>query len=117
MNSKGNVLILGLLILQVIFMVSMNFSLNLDHLSNINRYDPSFECAKIKAIQRIEYEFRKGKEKDFEFDSDGYHVEVIYGFDECEVIFEGEHEVVMRVAYDPAYWAIGSVEYDFENWE
>ena len=53
MNKKGNVWIVGLLILQIILVISTNFYLNLDHLLKINNIDPTFECVKIKVINRI----------------------------------------------------------------
>ena len=117
MNKKGNVWIVGLLILQIILVISTNFYLNLDHLLKINKIDPTFECVKIKVINRIKQEFKDNEMEDFEVDIDGYHVEVVYNVFDCNVIFDGEHYVEMFVEYDLVYMCIGSVEYDFEGWE
>lgn len=116
-NNQGNVLILGLIILQIILIISINFNLNLDHLTNINQIDPTLESVKIRVIQRIEYEFRNNKIKDFEMQIEDYHVEVIYDVDRCDVIIDGEYHLEMKVVYDIVFWALGSVEYDYEYWE
>lgn len=116
-NNKGNVWIVGLFILELILIISFNFMLNLDHLSKINQIDPTFECVKIKIIQRIKKEFRENKIKDFEVKIDGYNVQVYYDVDRCEVIFDGKHYVEMNVIYDEVFWCLGSVEYDYEGWE
>lgn len=116
-NNNGNVLVLGLIILQLIVMIGINFSLNLDHLLKLNSIDPSFECMKIKVIQQIKEDFYKGKTNDFEIEDENYQVNISYQGNECNVYFEGKHNVKMHIVYDDVYLCIASIEYDYSNWE
>lgn len=116
-NNRGNVLIISLFILQILTLVVFNFSLNLNQLKKINQIDPTFECVKIQVIQEIKKQFISEKTNDFEVEIDGYDVQVIYGVDSCDVIFDGEHHVEMKIEFDIVFWALGLVEYDYDYWQ
>ncbi len=113
MNNKGNILIIGIILLNIICILGNIFTSNLNQILILNNVDTNMEIMKIKTIQRIEKEF-KDECKDFELNEYGVHVLAEYDGIDYLVTFVGKNEVQMKISFDDVFECLEKIEYIYE---
>ena len=111
---KGNGLIIGIILLNLIITISLNFNIHLKKLSLLNQYDVQMECLKIKVVQQLEKEFEKGTCIDFKIEENDYYCEVNFYGSEAHAYFYGDQTFTMIFTYDDVFLCIASVEYIYD---
>ena len=113
MNNKGNILIVGIVLLNVICILGNIFTTNLRQIYILNHIDTNMETVKIKTIQKIENEF-KNECKDFEINENEIHVFAEYDVIDYLVTFEGKNNYQMKISYDYVFECIENIEYIYD---
>ena len=114
-NEKGNILILGIIVMNIIILLASNINILLQQKLILNNYDSDMEVIKIKVIQKIENECTKDTPEDFTFEEGNIYVSATYVGLDYFVNVEGKKKYEMLVEYDPVYECILNVEYNFED--
>ena len=113
MNNKGNIIVIGLIFLNILCILSNICTTNLKQVVILNHIDTNMEIAKIKTIQRIEKEFNKNCEN-FEFEENGVYVIAEYDGIDYVVSIEGNTYYEMRISFDEVFKCIGNIEYIYD---
>lgn len=113
MNNKGNILIIGIVLLNIICILGNIFTSDLNQILILNNIDTNIEIMKIKTIQRIEEEF-KDECKNFELNEYGIHVLAEYDGIDYLVSFEGNIYYQMKISFDEVFECIENIEYIYE---
>ena len=113
MNNKGNILIIGLVLLNILLILSATIKSDLSQLVLFNRLDVNMEIMKIKVIQRIENEFKNHNE-DFEFNENDIFVSATFDGLDYHVVIDGSYDYEMHITYDYVFECIESIEYFYE---
>ncbi|MGN1344782.1 MAG: hypothetical protein ACI4U3_09385 [Traorella sp.] len=115
MNKKGNGLILGIVLLNLLLLIANRFTLQLKEIDLILNRNMSEEILKIKAIQKIENEFLHASYSDFILEEDGQSVEVKFYGTQCHAYFYTLNPFEMILTYDDVFLCIASVEYNYDD--
>ena len=113
MNNKGNILIIGIVLLNIICILGNIFTSNLYQILILNNIDTNMEAIKIKTIQRIEKEF-KDECNDFELNENNIHVIAEFDGIDYVVTFEGNKIFQMKISFDNVFECIENIEYIYE---
>jgi len=112
-NNKGNILIVGLIFLNILCILSATLTTELSQIVLFNQIDTNMEIIKIKTIQRIENEF-KNKNEDFEINENDIYVSATFDGLDYHVVIDGTYDYEMHITYDYVFECIEKIEYFYE---
>lgn len=113
MNNKGNILIIGIILLNIICILGNIFTSDLNQVLILNNVDLNMEIMKIKTIQKIENEF-KDDCKDFELNEYGIKVSAQFDGIDYFVNFKGNTTFQIKISFDYVFECIENIEYIYE---
>ena len=113
MNNKGNILILGLIILNILTILSNILTSNISQVLLFNNMDINMEKMKIKTIQRLDKEYTE-ECNDFELNENNIYVTATFDGLDYHVEVHGSYHYEMHITYDYVFECIENIEYIYE---